>query len=68
MRQRVKDFGNVLGCRFPTAQDYATPAWGKRVLATLASWRYATKYYENPVELNIARKFITLRRPQSESL
>lgn len=68
MRQRVRDFGNVLGCRFPTAQDYATPAWGKRILATLASWRYATKYYENPVELNIARKFIPLRRPQVESL
>ncbi|HKD04869.1 MAG TPA: radical SAM protein [Bryobacteraceae bacterium] len=68
MRQRVRDFGNVLGCRFPTVQDYATPAWGKRVLSALASWRYAAKYYTHPVELNIARKFIPLRRPQVESL
>jgi anaerobic magnesium-protoporphyrin IX monomethyl ester cyclase len=68
MRRRVKDFGNVLGCRFPTVQDHATPAWGKRILAALASWRYATEYYEHPVELSIAKKFIPLRRPHVESL
>ncbi len=68
MRRRVRDFGEVLGCRFPTVQDYATPAWGKRILTALAGWRYATRCYGNPLELNIARKFIPLRRPQVESL
>ena len=67
-RQRVKDFAEVLGCRFPTAQDYATPQWGKKILAALASWRYKTEMYRNPMELHVARKFIPLRRPQVESL
>jgi anaerobic magnesium-protoporphyrin IX monomethyl ester cyclase len=68
MRQRVRDFASVLGCRFPTVQDYSTPGWGKRALSTLASWRYATRFYDNPWELNAARKLIPLRRPQVESL
>jgi len=32
----IADFSTVLGCRFPTVQDYRTPAWGK---ALLADWR-----------------------------
>jgi anaerobic magnesium-protoporphyrin IX monomethyl ester cyclase len=68
MRQRVHDFGSVLGCRFPTVQDYATPNWGKRTLSALASWRYAARRYDNPWELKVARKLIPLRTPQTESL
>ena len=29
VRQRVRDFATVLGCRFPTVQDYGAPAWSK---------------------------------------
>ena len=43
MRQRVQDFAKVLACRFPTVQDYSTPAWRKSLLRGLASWRYATR-------------------------
>jgi radical SAM superfamily enzyme YgiQ (UPF0313 family) len=68
MRQRVKDFGKVLYCRFPTVQDYATPEWGKRLLQTAARWRYATTHYGNPWELDILRRFIPLREPQRDSL
>jgi radical SAM superfamily enzyme YgiQ (UPF0313 family) len=68
MRERVRGFARVLGCRFPTAQDYRTPAWGKTVLRNLARWRYATGRYENPWELDLARMWIPLREPQSESL
>jgi anaerobic magnesium-protoporphyrin IX monomethyl ester cyclase len=68
MRQRIKDFARVLACRFPTVQDYQTPAWGKAVLKILASWRYASGYYHNPWELDLARRFIPLREPQRESL
>lgn len=67
-RQRVKDFAQVLSCRFPTAQDVRTPAWGKALLRGLASWRYATERYDRPVELDWARRFIRLRVPQRESL
>jgi anaerobic magnesium-protoporphyrin IX monomethyl ester cyclase len=68
LRQRVRDFGRVLGCRFPTVQDYRTPAWGKAVLRGLAGWRYAGQHYDRPWELALASKLIPLRQPRSESL
>lgn len=68
IRQRVKDFAKVLGCRFPTVQDYATPRWGKAVLRTLASWRYATGWYGRAWELDLARRLIPLRDPPRDSL
>lgn len=68
VKRRVKDFAKVLGCRFPTVQDHQTPAWGKAVLQTLASWRYATGVYGRPWELDVARRLIPLREPQRESL
>jgi anaerobic magnesium-protoporphyrin IX monomethyl ester cyclase len=68
IRRRVRDFGRVLACRFPTVQDYATPAWGKALLRNLARWRYATGRYRNPWELELASRFVRLRRPQAEGL
>lgn len=68
MRQRVKDFARVLACRFPTVQDYRTPAWGKAILRSMASWRYASGKYDRPWELDLARRLIPLREPQRESL
>ncbi|HWM93316.1 MAG TPA: radical SAM protein [Thermoanaerobaculia bacterium] len=68
VRRRVQGFAKVLACRFPTAQDWSTPAWGKATLRTLAGWRYATGRWDNPWELDLARKVIPLREPQRESL
>jgi anaerobic magnesium-protoporphyrin IX monomethyl ester cyclase len=68
IKQRVRDFGKVLACRFPTAQDWSTPAWGKGLLRRLAGWRYASGRYGNPWELDLARRVIPLREPQRESL
>jgi radical SAM superfamily enzyme YgiQ (UPF0313 family) len=68
IKQRVRDFGKVLACRFPTAQDWSTPAWGKGLLRRLASWRYASGRYGHPWELDLARRVIPLRDPQRESL
>jgi radical SAM superfamily enzyme YgiQ (UPF0313 family) len=68
LRQKVADFSRVLACRFPTVQDYATPAWGKRLLRTAAAWRYASGKHANPWELDLLRRFIPLREPQRESL
>ncbi len=68
LRRRVRDFGRVLACRFPTVQDYATPAWGKAILRNVARWRYATGQYRNPWELDLASRFVRLRRPQTEGI
>ena len=68
LRLRVRDFSKVLYCRFPTVQDYSTPAWGKQLLKGLARWRYATGRYSNSYELDLARRWIRLREPQREGL
>jgi hypothetical protein len=68
IRSRIKGFARVLACRFPTVQDYRTPAWGRSVLSNLARWRYATGRYARPWELELARRLIPLHVPQEESL
>lgn len=67
-RRRVKDFALVLGCRFPTVQDYSTPRWGKALLRALASWRYGSGVYARPRELRFVAERLRLREPRSESL
>jgi len=68
MRRRVKDFARVLECRFPTVQDDRTPRWQKGVLRELARWRWATKVYSRPFELDLARRHIPIGQPQVEGL
>ncbi len=68
IRRRVKDFAKVLYCRFPTVQDYSTPQWAKRILGNLAAWRYATGRYDNPWELDLAKRVIRIREPQRVSI
>ena len=68
MRQRVRDFAIVLGCRYPTVQDYVAPAWRKTTLRTLAGWRFRSGRYDNPWELKLARRLLPLREPVRESL
>ena len=67
-RQRVKDFATVLGCRFPTVQDYRTPKWGKALLRGLARRRYESGRYDDPWELRWAKRMIPLREPARESV
>jgi anaerobic magnesium-protoporphyrin IX monomethyl ester cyclase len=67
-RQRVLDFARVLACRFPTAQDYRTPAWGKSLLRNLSRWRYATGTYRRPLELELGQRVFRLHDPKTESI
>ncbi len=67
-RRRIRDFATVLYSRFPTVQDYDTPVWAKGILSGLASWRYSSRLYARPWELQLARKFIRLREPQRQGL
>lgn len=68
LRRKVDDFACVLGCRFPTVQDYHTPAWGKVLLRSLASWRWAGEMYRNPRELRWLAERLELREPARESV
>ena len=68
LRERIRDFTTVLGCRFPTITDVRSPTWGKAGLQALASWRYRYQRYGRPWELNVSRKFIRLWDPRVAGL
>lgn len=68
LRERIKDFTTVLGCRFPTITDVRSPPWGKAALQALASWRYRYQRYGRPWELDLSRKFIKLWDPRVSGL
>jgi hypothetical protein len=68
LRDRIRDFTTVLGCRFPTITDIRSPYWGKSALRTLASWRYRYQRYERPWELDFSKRFIRLWDPRVSGL
>ena len=68
LRNRIRDFTTVLGCRFPTVTDIRSPHWGKAALRTLASWRYGLRRYERPWELDFSKRFIRLWDPRLTGL
>jgi hypothetical protein len=68
LRQRIRDFTTVLGCRFPTVTDVRSPPWGRTALRTLASWRYQYRRYRGPWELEVARRLIRLWDPRLAGL
>jgi len=68
LRERIRDFTTVLGCRYPTVTDIRSPRWGKATLSALASWRYRFRRYARPWELHLSKKFIRLRDPRVSSL
>jgi radical SAM superfamily enzyme YgiQ (UPF0313 family) len=68
LRNRIRDFTTVLGCRFPTVTDIRSPAWGKAALRALSSWRYQYRRYDRPWELDLSKRFIRLCDPRASSL
>jgi anaerobic magnesium-protoporphyrin IX monomethyl ester cyclase len=68
LRERIRDFTTVLGCRFPTITDVRSSNWGKAALQALASWRYRYQRYGRPWELDLSRKFIQLWDPRVSGL
>jgi anaerobic magnesium-protoporphyrin IX monomethyl ester cyclase len=68
IKNRIDNFELVINSRWPTMQDIHLPAWGKRLLQTLSSWRYTLGFYEYPVELQLAHRLVSLRKPRWESL
>jgi hypothetical protein len=68
LRQRIRDFTTVLGCRFPTVTDVRSPHWGKTSLRALASWRYRYRQYRRPWELDAAKRLVRLWDPRLAGL
>jgi anaerobic magnesium-protoporphyrin IX monomethyl ester cyclase len=68
IKRRIDGFELVVNSRWPTIQDIHLPAWGRTLLKTLSSWRYAFGLYDFPVELEWAQKLVALRKPRVESI
>jgi len=68
VKRRIRDFETVMNSRWPTTQDMRLPGWGRTLLKSLSSWRYATGAYNFPGELRLAQKLVRLRQPRLESL
>jgi tRNA A37 methylthiotransferase MiaB len=67
-RKLIDNFETVVACRWPTVQDIQAPAWSRKLLTLLSSWRYAFQLYAFPFELHLAHQFIQLRKPKVESI
>ena len=68
VKRRIDNFELVINSRWPTVQDIRLPRWGRMLLQSLSSWRYAFGVYDFPLELAWAEKFVALRKPRWESL
>jgi hypothetical protein len=68
LRQRIRDFTTVLGCRYPTITDVRSPSLGKAALRALAAWRYRYQRYARPWELDLSKKLIRLWDPRVSGL
>jgi hypothetical protein len=68
LRQRIRNFVTVLGCRFPTVQDMRSPNWMKLTLRGLSAWRYRFRRYDHPWELTLSKKLIRLADPRVTGL
>jgi anaerobic magnesium-protoporphyrin IX monomethyl ester cyclase len=68
LRQRIRDFNTVLGCRYPTMTDVRSPTFAKRALRVLSAWRYRFERYDRPWELDLTRQIVALHDPKTASL
>lgn len=68
LKRRIDNFEIVIRARWPTIQDIHLPRWGRILLRILGGWRYFTRFYEFPKELEWAQRFLSLRKPKLESL
>jgi radical SAM superfamily enzyme YgiQ (UPF0313 family) len=67
-RKLIDNFELVVASRWPTVQDIRAPRWSRALLQMLSAWRYTMQIYSYPVELELANRFIQLRKPKRESL
>ncbi len=65
-RQRIRDFEAVINAYYPTITDLRLHQSGmKRLLKTLAGWRYRLGFYQWPYELKALQRLVRYRRPET---
>lgn len=65
LQNRIKDFERVLNAYYPTSTDFKLTSLRRRVLRTIASWRYHSRIYRFPYELRALHKLIAYQRPET---
>src|SRR5262249_47373542 len=63
LKRGIDNFARVINSRWPTIQDSRLPACRRLLLKTLSGWRYSLGFYDSPLELAWAQKFVALRKP-----
>ena len=56
-KRRIDDFETVMNSRWPTTQDMRLPGWGRTLLKSLSSWRYAAGAYNFPANCDWRRSW-----------
>jgi anaerobic magnesium-protoporphyrin IX monomethyl ester cyclase len=68
LKHRIDNFELVINSRWPTIQDVYLSRGSRAMLKALSSWRYRLGFYNWPLELRWAQRFVALRKPRLESL
>ena len=65
LRSRLRDFERVLNAYYPTATDIKLTGGRRRILRAVSAWRYHTKIYRFPYELEAMHRLIAYQRPET---
>jgi len=65
VRQKVRDFESVLNAYYPTVTDTRMTPARRRLLRAASAWRYHSKAYAKPVELNLLQRAFRYQRPET---
>ncbi|MDH4064954.1 MAG: B12-binding domain-containing radical SAM protein [Acidobacteriota bacterium] len=65
MRRRVREFESVLNAYYPTVTDGRLTGPRRQALRALAAWRYHTRVYRRPVELELLQRAFHYQRPET---
>ncbi len=64
IRRKIGNFQRVLHATYPTITDSRLTQVGRFALRSVASWRYASQFYNFPLELKILDKVFPYQRPE----
>jgi radical SAM superfamily enzyme YgiQ (UPF0313 family) len=65
VRQKVRDFESVLNAYYPTVTDMRMTPARRTLLRAASAWRYHTKAYAKPLELNFLQRAFRYQRPET---
>lgn len=66
MIDNIKNFETVLNGYYPTCSDFRIKGWKKKLLKSVASWRYKTGFYHFPYEIKLLHKIWKYRQPEEQ--